>query len=331
MDRNQLATKYLENAFNIDKTISEEITASNKVIEKTILLHTMINAENNRTINNLNNSLKTIAYAKTHKIDEFYQDANLRKLIDAITKKQAKIILSTDNITYGDKTKFKYKNKNLTEDALNTSVSFSELFSDLSIDDIFHLIETLECRPYLAILDPIGEKVFSGSKNIPEHFFETIMPGSKVYRARIMDEPEIPYTEKEMSEAPSYISPQGRFNTQGIGLFYVSYDAVTAQIEIEKHKKTEGQTIQVAEFQSRERTKVLDLLKVNNTFSKKCLKPVTNIKQFNPEYLLPNFLSQCLHYHNNCDGIMFGTQEQRSAVFFNSKKFNYNGSCYINK
>lgn len=117
-----------------------------------------------------------------------------------------------------------------------------------------------------------------------------------------------------MGKAPFGVSPQGRFNSTGVGVFYLADTIETACAEVNKHSETK-QNIQIAEFKNNESLYVLDIRDWKNEFSEFCLSMVETPKRVNKEYIIPNYFSSCL-MRCKIDGILYKNNDNANLYAF---------------
>ena len=174
------------------------------------------------------------------------------------------------------------------------------------------LVQYCYKTPSFASNHEVGKKIFLACKKLKkENLFE--IEQTSFYRARACND-IFPLTEEEMCKAPFGVSPQGRFNSTGVGVFYLADTTETACAEVNKHNEIKKK-IQIAEFTNNKRLYVLDIRDWKNEFSKFCLSSVEAPKRANKEYMIPNYFSDCLKLCG-IDGILYKNDDNANLYAF---------------
>ena len=188
----------------------------------------------------------------------------------------------------------------------------AQFFDDITANEMIDFLQYAYEHRMLLPKHPVGEKIFENCRKLKrEHLFK--IEKNRFFRAREMKD-SFPYTEEEMRKAPFGISPQGRFNLSGNGIFYVTDDKVSACGEVKKHSK-QAHKIQIAEFVSSSLLYVLDIRDWNNEFINFCNKPIDEEKNCNKEYIIPNYFAECLRFFK-IDGILYRNNEGYNLYAF---------------
>lgn len=250
-----------------------------------------------------------------------------RKMRNSITKEEAAILAESSDVDVDGST-FKYKDEVISKSKIKEAIRTTQLFDDVSLDEILEFSSFLYQFPYLAVSNVVGKKIYDECANIDEKEITLIGKDLVLYRARVMKNEDEPFSEQEMRRAPFKIPGQGRFNTQGVARFYLSGDKDDAVSEVIKHAQ-KAKKVQIAKYKASATLKLLDMSQIKNAWSEKCLRRVPNPGPFNSEYLCGGFLAQCIDYYKKIDGIMYGTEGQYLYMFFDDSRFTDIGMEYV--
>ena len=195
---------------------------------------------------------------------------------------------------------------------VGNSLAVTDIIDTLTPDDMFSFYDHLVQYPMLGLEHEVGRKIFNEIKKVPLKAFEN----QRVYRARgrYAKENEIPFTEVQMFEAPYGLAGHGRFNVVGQGELYVCSDREVALKEIASDD--EGYLYDIIAWELTEQVHLLDLSSYDSPLA--VYSAQRNSSPNKKEYLIPNFLSQCLKYHK-VTGIRFNSvvdKEEYNYVFF---------------
>ena len=226
--------------------------------------------------------------------------------------------------------KFSCDNQVISTTTVKNAIRASNIFDDVSVDDIFEFSSFIYKYPYLATCNPVGEKILKACKKIEEASVMEIDKGTLFYRGRALPAKDQPFSEQEMRMAPFKVPGQGRFNTQGVSRFYLASSKEDAISEISKHSN-DASFFQIAKYQASEKLRLLDLAKIDNHWSEACLKRVPKPSAFNVEYLCSGFLAQCVEFRKCVDGISYGEPGHKLFAFFSDRKFDFKNSIVEEK
>ncbi|WP_278849325.1 RES domain-containing protein [Thomasclavelia spiroformis] len=237
----------------------------------------------------------------------------LKNKLKTISKKDAEELFHL-NINYNtENNRFYDKRDNIIGlNSVKQCIRVARLFDDITADEMVDFLQHAYKHRMLLSKHPVGEKIYENCKKIKKEYLSKIEK-NKFYRAREAKN-LFPYTEEEMRKAPFGISPQGRFNLSGNGIFYVTDDKESACNEVKKHSK-HANKIQIAEFVSSGLLYVLDIRDWNNEFIKFCNRPIDEEKNCNKEYIIPNYLADCLRFFK-IDGILYRNNEGSNLYAF---------------
>lgn len=248
------------------------------------------------------------------------------RLRRSITKEEAILLAESSDVdVIGDN--FTYKSEVISTNKIKEAIRTAQIFDDISLDEIMEFSSFIYKYPYLSASNNIGKKILEDCANIDDKYISRMDSESTFFRARVMKAEDEPFSEQEMRMAPFKIPGQGRFNTQGAARFYLSENFDDAVSEVKKHAKDVAK-IQVAKYKATSSIKLLDMSKINNAWSKKCLTKVNNPGPFNVEYLCSGYLAQCIDFHKDIDGIMYGEEGHYLYMVFNDRSFIDDGMQY---
>ncbi|MFQ6793096.1 MAG: RES family NAD+ phosphorylase [Thomasclavelia sp.] len=236
-----------------------------------------------------------------------------------ISKNDALLMLEMDIDYDADKNRFFKDDQQISLESIKKCARSSQFFDDISANDMADFFIFCTQTPTHALDHPVGKKIFENCKQLKHEYLVKIEP-MLFYRARILNEDELPYVEDEMRKAPFGISPQGRFNNTGRGVFYLTDSSKAAKLEVLKHSNNLDK-IQIAQFKNKETLFMIDIRDWNNDFAKYCLSPIKQQKTINKPYIIPNFFSDCLK-RCNIDGIIYTNKEKQNLyAFFDDHHF----------
>ena len=286
------------------------------------------------TLSMLGQSMQPISELQKIAISKAFDPSNLSlnedqiRIRSSITKAEAEVLSESSTIDVRQD-KFTYKSEEISRSKVKEAIQAVQLFDDVTLDEIMDFSSFLHKYPYLSTTTEVGKKILEECSTIEERYLTELSMETDFFRARVMKEEDEPFSEQEMRRAPFKIPGQGRFNTQGVARFYLSGNMEDAANEVKKHAK-EATKIQIAKYRATTSVRLLNLKKINNAWSKKCLKSVPNPGPFNVEYLCSGYLAQCLDYYKEIDGIMYGEEGHYLYMLFEDRKFKDNGMMYLN-
>ena len=202
---------------------------------------------------------------------------------------------------------FKKEELTLQGNEIKDVATIEQLFPDFNLSMIVNFISHLRKFPFLSLKSDVGLLIFNRLKEKAENHCIVFESGTLLYRARKIENDEVFSKEEDMLEPITGIPNIGRFNPYGVSTLYLSEDWETAKLELNAEK------FQVAEIEIKKSLRVIDLKRSGGLVYKFCNRPL-NSKDFNPdEYVLPNFLAQCVSYLKNECGIELDGFEYEST------------------
>ncbi len=202
---------------------------------------------------------------------------------------------------------FKKEELTLQGNEIKDVATIEQLFPDFNLSMIVNFISHLRKFPFLSLKSDVGLLIFNRLKEKAENHCIVFESGTLLYRARKIENDEVFSKEEDMLEPITGIPDIGRFNPYGVSTLYLSEDWETAKLELNADK------FQVAEIKIKKSLRVIDLKRSGGLVYKFCNRPL-NSKDYNPdEYVLPNFLAQCVSYLKNECGIELDGFEYEST------------------
>lgn len=202
---------------------------------------------------------------------------------------------------------FKKEELMLQGNEIKDVATIEQLFPDFNLSMIVNFISHLRKFPFLSLKSDVGLLIFNRLKEKAENHCIVFESGTLLYRARKIENDEVFSKEEDMLEPITGIPNIGRFNPYGVSTLYLSEDWETAKSELNADK------FQVAEIEIKKSLRVIDLKRSGGLVYKFCNRPL-NSKDYNPdEYVLPNFLAQCVSYLKNECGIELDGFEYEST------------------
>ncbi|WP_339229831.1 RES family NAD+ phosphorylase [Oceanobacillus sp. FSL K6-2867] len=197
-----------------------------------------------------------------------------------------------------------------------STLAIIDILESLTIEDVFEFYRHLVKFPMLGVQHPVGERIFNEINKVILQTFEQI----ELYRVRgrNLNERALPYTDLEMFEAPHGVAGHGRFNVIGQGELYTcsSRNVALKEIAIE----SSDLRYDIIEWKLIQPVRLLDLSGYDSPLVQyTSFEMSTSNKQ---EYLIPNFLSQCVKFHG-ITGIRYKSIAESNAtnyVFFDFEK-----------
>lgn len=224
--------------------------------------------------------------------------------------------------------KTKDGNKMLPSDS-HTIISTTEMFSNISEDQVLEFINFLDDTPYLAMLNSVGKKIYKGLKQIKDKDtgFVNLKKGTEVYRTRQLEKSDsIPTNLKDFFDVPRGVTKLNRFNHLG---FQCTYVCTNSDVAIKELK--DDCIFSCAKGKLTRSFKVLDMTKSTNNVFDYCLKEKGSSKSMPREYLLPNFIANvCINL--GIDGIKYRSVLDTGVfnyVLFNFTKHDIDNLEYI--
>ena len=197
-----------------------------------------------------------------------------------------------------------------------TTIAITDIIKSLSSVEAFEFYNHLVKYPMLGLQHRVGRKILNEIKEVKLRTFEKLV----LYRVRDRNIKKecLPFTDIEMFEAPYGMASHGRFNVIGQGELYTSSNREVALKEVAKENHEIRYDIITWELQKP--VSLLDLSSYDSPFEKyiSSEKKTSN----NQQYLVPNFLSQCVKFHE-ITGISYNSVMDRGEmnfVFFDFEK-----------
>ncbi|MCF7753162.1 RES family NAD+ phosphorylase [Paenibacillus xylanexedens] len=168
------------------------------------------------------------------------------------------------------------------------TISIMEIIQGLSeaevLDFYFHLTE----YPMLGLAHETGQKIIKAVKEwTPTAYTELPLT---LYRARYRDDGQaMPFSPKQMFDAPYGTPNMGRWNFMGHGMLYTSDNFEGAVAEL---KGTSANVMDVIEWFFNEKVTCLDMVGESCPLFRYCLMPGSKVGKIEQAYILPNFLAQ---------------------------------------
>lgn len=174
---------------------------------------------------------------------------------------------------------------------VHSAVGLTDIIKALTIENVFDFYNHLVKYPMLGLEHPVGKIIFDELKNVKLYTYENII----LHRVRARDKNErtLPYSESEMFNAPYGLAGHGRFNVIGQGELYLCSSSDVALKEI----ATEDKNIlyDLVKWELVNPVELLDLSRYSSPLVQ--YSSYKKMSDNNNEYLIPNFLSQCIKFH----------------------------------
>ena len=170
-----------------------------------------------------------------------------------------------------------------------SSLGILDIVKSITVSEVMDFYNYLEKYPMLGLHHKIGKRILEWVKSVP---LLSLKKNTYHYRARMRPlHQERPFTESEMWEAPHGIPGQGRYNSIGQSVLYTSNlpDAAAAEII----KENQEEKVDIIKWSLTEEINVLDMPNKDYPLFQFCQFSSTSETDIKPEYLIPNFLSQC--------------------------------------
>ncbi|MCA0970639.1 RES family NAD+ phosphorylase, partial [Halobacillus litoralis] len=240
----------------------------------------------------------------------------VRNSFKKIPRSQYDILPRITEDSSSNETEWVVRNKETNDtvpfDDVTSTIGITDIIESLSIDEVFAFYDFLVKYPMLGLKHEVGRKIFDEIGKVSLTEFQ----GKTLFRARKRNcyERHAPFTEMEMFQAPHGLPVQGRFNVTGHGELYASSCEETALEEVDT--KEEDDRFEIIEWILKEPVKLIDLSGYDSALSE--YSSYESMTPNNQEYLIPNFLSQCVKA-NNIAGIRFNSVKKpsnKNYVFF---------------
>lgn len=229
-----------------------------------------------------------------------------------------KIIFNEDYSTFPEILDTK-TSKQFSSENIKDVVGIPQLFNDISQLEVVDFLGHLEKFPFLALKHPIGKKIYTDLEaQIEKH--KISINKIILYRSRIWNKNQkIPYTVNNMWNAPIGIPAMGRFNPSGVSYLYMSDSLETSKSET---KNIDNFKSNIMKTTLKSKLTVLDFSEQTCPIFEFCNKKQEDNKSTPKEYLVPNFIAQCISYLKaqnkpSVDGIKY------------KSTLNPNGFCYV--
>lgn len=248
----------------------------------------------------------------------FNKNLDANKIFSRIPREEYSLNQSYNNES--NKLEFVLENKENKESIplknIPSNLAIIDIIENLTMKDVFEFYRHLVKFPMLGIQHPIGERIFNEINKVTLQTFEQI----ELYRVRSrnLNKRAIPYTDIEMFEAPYGVAGHGRFNVIGQGELYTcsSRNVALKEIAVE----SSDLSYDIIKWKLNQPVRLLDLSSYDSLLVQyTSFDMSTSNKQ---EYLIPNFLSQCVKFHG-ITGIRYKSITDSNAknyVFFDFEK-----------
>lgn len=248
------------------------------------------------------------------------------------------ILESIPNIELNKDSFVTIENKNyhlsIPFEQVSSVTSLKRILPEIDYKESYEFIDFLSKYPMLGFKSDVGLKIFE----LIAKADKLQLYKNRMFRIRKAEfGKKIPYEEEEMIGPPYGISKQYRFNNIGKGVAYYS-DSILKE-EVGLQNEDSYTTIEV-ELQSK--FNMLDVRSYDIPIFYLCHDKVDEKnRNYNKQYLLPNYISDCAKY-NDFDGIIFKSvlnDKITNYAFFNLsmrdikviEKNNYNWKQYKEK
>ncbi|MEW4234359.1 RES family NAD+ phosphorylase [Bacillus thuringiensis] len=194
----------------------------------------------------------------------------------------------------------KITNETIPVKDIPSTLAITDIITDLDVSDVVSLYNHLIKYPMLGLEHEVGRRIFDEIKLMEFSEFEDL----NLFRVRQRNpiDREAPFTELEMFEAPYGFAGHGRFNVNGQGELYTCESKEVALKEIASNNS--NYRYEIINWKLTQQVKLLDFSNVESPLVRYCSfqKKTKN----GHEYILPNFIAQCVKYHQIA-GIKFSS------------------------
>ena len=188
--------------------------------------------------------------------------------------------------------------------------------------DCTDFITFLGSFPMLGLLHPVGKKIYTALKDNWNNYVTELDPDIVFYRCRKNEKEKTSIPAQKMFDPPYGKSSINRFNWYGLNHLYMADSLKTAKAEIGYiDSKSIGITTMNATAKKPARLFRLD--KNQSATFAYCLFQDSGDDNNSHNYLLPNFLSQCLYY------LVMEKDIQLDGIMYPSVKCEGTGSCFV--
>lgn len=263
---------------------------------------------------------------KTDGLDVFLRDGypnGMKTFIRNIHKRTADRLAINGNVEVSCKEKMFRPIHNsqceLNVVGMNIVASSTELFTELSEENLMEFIDVLANEPEFSSRHPVGEKIW---KIIKEWNNFINFDREYYYHGRPPKANGCPYTSDEMGKAPNEVVRYGRYNHMKQSHYYFADTEKGARAEINIHNH--GVEVQVARLRPKRSIKMIDLsdeITSQNKFLE-CIRYTASDSVKPNEYLLPIYLATCCK-RAGIEGIKYyGSKEYKNYVCWDEGYFN---------
>ncbi|MEK5464928.1 RES family NAD+ phosphorylase [Paenibacillus sp. FSL R7-0210] len=170
---------------------------------------------------------------------------------------------------------------------LQNAFGLLDILKTVSVEEMTNFVSHLIRYPMLALEHKTGRLI----RDIVKELAKKCQVTGSLFRCRPREVNDMmPWTESEMWEAPYGYSSQGRFNTAGNGVLYLSRSQDTAILEM---KQPKGAIIDVMKLNFDAEIKLIDITKFDIPLFQYCMYKASNNTKIKKEYLVSNFFGQC--------------------------------------
>lgn len=177
----------------------------------------------------------------------------LKSTLRALNKSTISSIAGRETIQYDNENNFFVVDKktkiSASTEELNVISSLKDITEEtcdeiISEDELIKFMNYLYDTPNFASAHPVGQKILKLVELLPRI---EIPAGETFYHARVRDNDEIPFLNKEVFKAPVNVTGPGRYNHIGQSHFYCADQQDGAEKEVKIHlSKNEKESKSVA-------------------------------------------------------------------------------------
>jgi hypothetical protein len=202
----------------------------------------------------------------------------------------------------------KITNESIPVKDIPSTLAITDMITDIDVSDVISFYNHLIKYPMLGLEHEVGRRIFDEIKLMEFSEFEDL----SLFRVRQRNpiDREAPFTELEMFEAPYGLAGHGRFNVNGQGELYTCESREVALKEIASDNA--NYRYEIIHWKLIQKVKLLDFSNLESPLVKYC--SFRKKTQNGHEYILPNFIAQCVKYHR-ISGIKFSSVAE-PGIFF---------------
>lgn len=212
--------------------------------------------------------------------------------------------------------------KRLEAKGLASTLAITQVFNHIHEEDMLNFYYHLSENPMMGLAHNIGIEIYNQLKK----YRNPIDVNLRLFRARRrVHKSDRPFTLPELFNPPYGISGQGRYNLHGINPLYLcnSIEGAIAEVMAEP-----SEIVDIPEFKLHTKINLLDATKNECALFNYCGFENKSDLSLKPEYLVPNFLSQCCKL-SGVDGIKYFSDKYEDAINYVFFRFNINDFTHI--